>query len=140
MPYTFIATHGLAWCGWTGIRVPRKWQRKGPHLHMPRSLRASPLPTCTLVNVFEDLYQRTIDFGGHPNERSVTGNMKMMEETDRRIMLAVLQHGDGPELEMALKTVAQCGLVSLEMVEVIYAAKFKLLGISDAMLKLRRGL
>jgi hypothetical protein len=89
---------------------------------------------------FEDLYQRTIDFGGHPNERSVTGNMKMMEETDRRIMLAVLQHGDGPELEMALKTVAQCGLVSLEMVEVIYAAKFKLLGISDAMLKLRRGL
>jgi hypothetical protein len=89
---------------------------------------------------FEDLYQRTIDFGGHPNERSVTGNMKMVEETDRRVMLAVLQHGDGPELEMALKTVAQCGVVSLEMLQVIYNAKFELLGVNAAILNLRHGL
>ena len=41
----------------------------------------------------------------------MTSNMKMVEETDRRVMLAVLQRGDGPELDMALKTVAQCGLV-----------------------------
>jgi hypothetical protein len=103
-------------------------------------LQASLLRTCTLANRFEDLYQRTIDFGGHPNERLVTGNMKMIEEPDRRVMLAVLQHGDGPELETALKTVAQCGLVSLEMLQVIYDAKFKLLRIKDAMLKMRRGL
>jgi hypothetical protein len=32
---------------------------------------------------FEDLYQRTIDQGGHPNERSVSGNMEMIEEPDR---------------------------------------------------------
>lgn len=89
---------------------------------------------------FEDLYQRTIDFGGHPNERSVTSNMKMVEETDRRVMLAVLQHGDGPELDMALKTVAQCGLVSLEILQVIYNAKFELLGVNAAMLELRKGL
>jgi hypothetical protein len=89
---------------------------------------------------FEDLYQRTIDFGGHPNERSVTGNMKMVEETDRRVMLAVLQHGDGPELDMALKSVAQCGMVSLEMLQAIYNAKFELLGINAAMLQLRKSL
>lgn len=89
---------------------------------------------------FEDLYQRTIDFGGHPNERSVTGNMKMVEETDRRVMLAVLQHGDGPELDMALKTVAQCGLVSLEILQVIYNAKFEPLGVNAAMLELRKDL
>jgi len=89
---------------------------------------------------FEDLYQRTIDFGGHPNERSVTGNTKMIEETDRRVMLAVLQHGDGPELEMALKTVAQCGMVALEMFQAVYSPKFELLGINAAMLELRKGL
>jgi hypothetical protein len=61
---------------------------------------------------FEDLYQRTIDWGGHPNERSVTGNMRVIKEPDRRVMLAIMLHGDGVALEMALKTVAQCGMVS----------------------------
>jgi hypothetical protein len=89
---------------------------------------------------FEDLYQRTIDWGGHPNERSVTGNMKMIEETDRRVMLAIMLHGDGVELDMALKTVAQCGMVSLELLQVLYNAKFELLGINAAMLDLRKGL
>jgi Zn-finger nucleic acid-binding protein len=89
---------------------------------------------------FEDLYQRTIDFGGHPNERSITGNMKMVEEADRRVMQAVLQHEDGPELDMALKTVAQCGMVALEMFQVIYNAKFELIGVNAAMLELRKGL
>lgn len=89
---------------------------------------------------FEELYQRTIDFGGHPNERSVTGNLKMVEEPDRRVMLAVLQHGDGPELDMALKSVAQCGMIALEIFQVIYSAKFELLGINAVMLELRKGL
>jgi len=86
------------------------------------------------------MYQRTIDWGGHPNERSVTGNMKMIEEPDRRVMLAIMLHGDGVELDMALKTAAQCGMVSLELLQVLYTAKFELLGINAAMLDLRRGL
>jgi hypothetical protein len=71
---------------------------------------------------------------------SVTGNMKMVKEPDRRVMLAVLQHGDGPELDMALKTAAQCGIISLEMLQVIFNAKFEILGINAAMLELRKGL
>lgn len=89
---------------------------------------------------FEDLYQRTIDFGGHPNERSVTGSMKMIEEPERRVMLAVMLHGDDAALDMALKSVAQCAMVSLEMLQVIYNAKFELLGINAEMLELRKGL
>jgi hypothetical protein len=89
---------------------------------------------------FEELYQRTIDWGGHPNERSVTGNMKMIEEPDRRVMLAIMLHGDGVELDMALKTVAQCGMVSLELLQVLYNAKFEILGINAAMLDLRKDL
>jgi hypothetical protein len=86
---------------------------------------------------FEEMYQKTIDLGGHPNERSVTGNMKIVEQPDRRVMLAIMQHGDGLELLHALKTVAQCGMISLEMLEVVYGAKFALLGIKEAMLALR---
>jgi hypothetical protein len=87
---------------------------------------------------FEDMYQLTIDLGAHPNERSVTGNMKMVEEADRRTMLAIMLHGEGVQLDMALKIVARCGMISLELMEVIYAAKFELLGIKAAMLELRK--
>ncbi len=89
---------------------------------------------------FEDMYQLLIDLGGHPNERSVTGNMGIIEEADRRVMLAIMQHGDGVHLDLALKTVARCGMISLEMLEIIYGAKFVLLGIKAAMLELRKGL
>lgn len=89
---------------------------------------------------FEDLYQRAIDFGGHPNERAVTGNMKMVEEPGKRTMLAIMQHGDGIELNLALKSAAQCAMVSLEMLQVVFDARFELLGVNAAMLNLRNGL
>jgi hypothetical protein len=89
---------------------------------------------------FETLYQHAIDFGGHPNERSVTGSMSMVEEPDRRVMLAIFLHGDGPALDMALKTTAQCGVCSLEMLQGVFNALFELLGVNAAILELRRGL
>jgi hypothetical protein len=89
---------------------------------------------------FEKLYQQTIDFGGHPNERSVTGNMKMQKQPGRREMLAILQHGDGVQLDAILKATAQCGLCSLEILQAIFNPRFELLGINAAMLDLRRGL
>jgi hypothetical protein len=87
---------------------------------------------------FEAIYQRTIDFGGHPNERAVTANMNMTEQPDRLEVLAILLHKDGLQLDMALKTTAQCGMIALELFETIYGPKFVLLGIKDAMLALRR--
>jgi hypothetical protein len=75
---------------------------------------------------FEQLYQRTIDFGGHPNERSVTGSMKMTKQDDRRQMLAVMIHGDDAAFNSGLKSVAQCAMVSLEMLQVIFDARFEL--------------
>ena len=89
---------------------------------------------------FEKLYQRSIDFGGHPNERSVTGSMKMVEQTDRREVLAVMLHGDDLAFNAGLKSVAQCAMVSLEMLQVIFNARFELLGVNAEMLRLRREL
>ena len=108
---------------------------------------AKVLAAVTAVNQhaakrFEDLYQHTIDFGGHPNERSVTGNMQMVEETDRRVMLAVFQRGDGPQLDLALMTTARCAMVAFEILQGLGAldARFELLGINAAMPALRQGL
>ena len=66
--------------------------------------------------------------------------LKTIEEADRLTVLAVLLHGDDVYLEAALKTVVQCGLNSLEILQVIYNAKFEILGINATMLQLRNGL
>jgi hypothetical protein len=101
--------------------------------------------TVTQVNraageLLEKLYRQTIDFGGHPNERSVTGNMKMQKQQDRRVMLAIMQHGDGLQLDAILKATARCGLCSLEILQGVFNPRFELLGINAAMLELRREL
>lgn len=88
---------------------------------------------------FEELYQRTIDFGGHPNERAIISNMQIIEEPGKRNMMAIMMHGDGIALDHTLKTVAQCGVNSLEMLQVPFNARFELLGINHAILKLRNG-
>jgi hypothetical protein len=51
-----------------------------------------------------------------------------------------MQHGDGVQLDYALMFVARCGVVCLETLEIAFNAKFSLLGISQAILELRRGL
>jgi hypothetical protein len=89
---------------------------------------------------FDELYQRTIDFGGHPNERSVTSNMSMINEPGRRTMMTVFLHEDSPVLDMALKNAAQCGLCSLEILQGVFNALFELLGVNAQMLELRKGL
>jgi len=89
---------------------------------------------------FEELYQWTIDSGGHPNERSATGNLQMVDEGDRRIMQAIFQHADGPQLDLVLKRTAQCGICSLEILQGVFNSLFELLGVNAAILELRNGL
>jgi hypothetical protein len=92
------------------------------------------------AKIFQDLYQRTIDFGGHPNERSVTGNLRIIEKEDRKEFQQAYLHGDGVALGHTLKTTAQVGLCALEILREIYSPRFDLLGVSERMLKLRKGL
>ena len=129
---------GLIWLNRHKDEASTKAQKKEFLLtNVWASVRAANIHACERA---ETLYQFTIDFGGHPNERAVTGSMKMVEEPGKRTMLSIIQHGDGIELDLALKRVAQCGMVSLEMLQIVFNARFELLGINAAMLSLRTGL
>jgi len=128
---------GLVWLNRHKDEAAMKAQKREFLLtNVLASVKAANLHACER---FETLYH-TIDFGGHPNERAVTGSMKMIDEPGKRTMLSIIQHGDGIELDLALKRVAQCGLVSLELLQVVFNARFELLGINAAMLALRTGL
>ncbi|PPQ21107.1 hypothetical protein CV770_02405 [Bradyrhizobium sp. AC87j1] len=76
-----------------------------------------------LVAIYQDLYEKSIDFGAHPNEKGVlgsvvpgslnTGNMQVM-------MLA----GDSLQLQHGLKSCAQAGICSLKIFNLVFPAHF----------------
>jgi hypothetical protein len=89
---------------------------------------------------FEALYQHTIDFGAHPNELSVTGHMAIVEANGVRQWRSIYLHdGDVPHAA-ALKTTATCGVVSLELMQCVYSARFELLGVNAELPRLKAGL
>jgi hypothetical protein len=85
------------------------------------------------------LYERTIDFGGHPNERAMTGNVRLTESKDESTFSTAYLHGDALSLslEHAIKTTAQIGLGSLITFEHIFKDRFRLLGIDIELQMLR---
>ncbi len=92
------------------------------------------------ADIFEHLYGTAIDNGGHPNERAVTGNMTLVEGAGRIEMQHTFLHGDGVQLDYALITAARTGICALVILKEIFPERFDLLGVSDEILKLRRGL
>jgi hypothetical protein len=92
------------------------------------------------AKVFNELYQRAIDFGAHPNERSVTGNLRITDLDGRKLFEQIYLHGDGAPLIHALKTTAQTGVCALEIFQEIFGPRFELLGVRAELLELRKGL
>jgi hypothetical protein len=91
-----------------------------------------------LAAVYDELYQRTIDFGGHPNERAATGSMKLEEAPGVRHYQQVYLHGDGVPLLHALKSAAQIGVCSLHVFQHIFKERFQILGIRERLIELRK--
>jgi len=87
--------------------------------------------------VARNLYERTIDFGAHPNERVVTANLMMEEIIDgQKLSQTYLACNDLPQRH-SLKTTAQVGLCSLYAFRLIFKARFDILDLTTQMDNLR---
>ena len=105
------------------------------HVKVMETLKAADAPLHTAL---ETLYERTIDFGAHPNERGVAGSMTMTESPDRKDFGAKLLDDDDLALAHAAKTSAQIGLGALLLFEIIFRDRFRILGIDLDLETLRR--
>jgi len=94
----------------------------------------------SLCKTYDHLYQRTIDFGAHPNERSVTGALTIRESADQNELEQAYLVGDSLAIDHALKTAAQAGLCTLMMFQWLFKERFELLGIKQEIQELRKGL
>jgi hypothetical protein len=89
------------------------------------------------------LYETSIDYGGHPNERSLSSIMKKSED-ESRIRFTVpylIDYRINPEaFTLGLKSTARAGVCALLIFKIIFRARFDILGISDSLEKLKKGL
>ena len=93
-----------------------------------------------LHRTIKDLYERTIDFGGHPNERAVTGSMEVLDDQGRVELKQIFLHNNSLALDHVIKTSAQIGVGSLLVFQHIFRHRFELLGLPDVLSTLCRNL
>ena len=78
-----------------------------------------------LERIYKFLYQRTIDFGAHPNVRAVTGNMKMSTTVDAQYYETIYLHKDGLAMDHALKTSCEIALLCIEILPYLFQSRCK---------------
>lgn len=88
--------------------------------------------------ILDTLYERTIDYGAHPNERGFSSNTQMNEEGDHVQFVHIYLQANGLPLDLALKSTGQVGLWSLRVFEQIYPERWKRLGINNDVIDLMR--
>ena len=83
-----------------------------------------------LGGIYTELYDRTIDYGAHPNERGSSMNSEIIDGPDGGLKYQTLYlQGDGLLLDYCLKATAQVGLCVLRIARMIYPSRVKAVGI-----------
>ena len=107
------------------------------HSQVMATLRRNDPRLCATI---QKLYERTIDYGGHPNERSITGSIKMEASEDEVGVKQYYLHGDSLYLEHGLKSAAQVGLGGLYILRLVFRERFDILNITNRLDQLRNHL
>jgi hypothetical protein len=94
----------------------------------------------TIGHAVEKLYERTIDYGAHPNESALLQTL-MMEITDDHIDISLnYLMEDSPALRLSLRTVAQVGVCALEIFNLVFKERYDLLGLTETLTLLKKDL
>lgn len=93
-----------------------------------------------LAGIYDELYDRLIQFGAHPNEKSVTGNLKLDIQETQTFLNQIYIQGDGIILDHWIRTANQVGLCVLKVFEQVHAVRFATLQIGDRINALAQGI
>jgi len=93
-----------------------------------------------LFKVSSELYDRTIDFGAHPNEKAFFSVMKQEKNRSKITFDSAYLIGNEPALQLVIKSSAQIGICSLLIFQIIYQKRFEILGLSDRINQLKQAL
>jgi hypothetical protein len=86
------------------------------------------------------LYERTIDFGAHPNERALSQVIRLTQtESERRFHVNYLT-GHTTGMDLCLKSTAQAGVLVLKVFQRVYPERYDLIGLATRLDTLQQNL
>jgi len=100
-------------------------------------MKALKAVDCDTHRVVKLLYDRTIDYGAHPNPQSILPQSRQEEVGTRTEFGQTWMTGDCLAMRLCLKTAAAVGLAALHVFANVWRERFDILGIRQAMLDLR---
>ena len=129
----YIGDNQKRWTRWMDRHEPRtksqqdKWREEFTHGKVARGIAAADPDVGRSYN---ELYDRTIDYGAHPNQLgdSMGSTLEETEDGDARFVTIYL-HADGLMMDFALRTTAQVGLCVLRIAQLIYPLRMKATGV-----------
>ncbi|MBH0200251.1 MAG: hypothetical protein HP497_12665 [Nitrospira sp.] len=85
------------------------------------------------------MYDRTIDYGAHPNEQALMQVLQLNESAEHVELKMNYLDGDSIQLRLTLKTTAQVGVCSLTLFRSVYKERFDILGVTGAIDYIKNG-
>src|SRR5690606_21920506 len=99
------------------------------------------LTNAQVAEVAKALYDRTIDYGAHPNEQALMQVLHMERAAgDIRFEVRYLTRGEEPAFGACFKTTAQVGVCSLDVFRLVISERFHLSGLDRELDQLKRDL
>jgi hypothetical protein len=89
--------------------------------------------------VADYLYQRTIEFGAHPNKDAVLSVLTKSDDTDA-VHFQLRYLAAGAPMALAMKTTAQVGVCSLHIFQHVFKERFEIMQLTDRLRRLESGL
>lgn len=104
-----------------------KWKKEFAHGRVLHNIKTAD---AALWGAYKKLYEWTIDYGAHPNERGASMGTILEEMDDgRRRFNTVYLHDNGCYLDFLLRATAQVGICVLRIAQVIYPTRSQATGV-----------
>lgn len=156
VPEAYMVLRGALECALYGLYVARKpsvseiWLRRDEDEVSRRKVRKE----FKVANVFQvleledqklrkiagNLYERTIDYGGHPNQQAFLSVMKQQSDDSKITFQSAYMIGNEDALHLCLKSCAQIGICTLSIFRLVFRERFDILGISQNLDSMKKGL
>lgn len=90
--------------------------------------------------IYDKIYQTSIDYGAHPNEKALTSNGALEIKNGQHIIKQKFLNCDDPYMGFAMKFTAQTAVCALDIFSKIFPARFSLLLLDDLLKSVKSGL
>src|SRR5262245_43019577 len=93
-----------------------------------------------LGEIYATLYERTIQYGGHPNEKTVSQSLRLDTKPGRVAIDQLYLQGDGLILDHWIRSANQIGICVMKIFDHVHRERFEGLGVRSRMDALAEGL